>query len=511
MRVTDGSNLPGVAEFARIRAAVRSAVRDARSLGDFGYQRENPLVSWENCQMEQHVDAGKLIEAASRHLWQNYFHGAKPSSRPKVLVRGEGLYVYDSDGKRYLDTFASLLTTLCGHGRPEVIKAVKEQMEKLAFFPGGYDCIMEPTVRLAEKLAAITPGDLSVSFFVNDGSEACEAAIKMARNYFWAKGEKNRRKIIFRRYSYHGATLGGLSACGLPSSREPQEPLVPGFTHVMPARCYRCELELDPSSCGMVCFKNLKATVEWEGPHNVAAIIMDPIPGSNTGFPRPPVGYIEAVRELCDKHGILLIFDEVQVGFGRTGEMFCCENWGVTPDIVAVAKGFSGGYLPLGAAIATKQVAETFREHGGFRHVHTYSGHATACAATLANIEIIEKEGLVRRSGELGEYLKAKLEELYKHPIVGDVRGIGTLWAVELVADRETRKPLSPAGRAGKCVNDYCREAGMILRNNGDILVMAPALVMTDEQADEMVAILDKAIEHAAKGFSNPDSGGGES
>jgi len=228
--------------------------------------------------MSAPLDADALIESASRHLWQNYFHGKEAGKRPKVLVRGEGLYVYDSEGNRYLDTFASLLTTLCGHGRPEVIKAVNDQMEKLAFFPSGYDCIMEPTVRLAQKLADITPGDLSVTFFVNDGSEACEAAIKMARNYFWAKGEKARRKIIFRRYSYHGATLGGLSATGLASMREPFEPLVPGFTHVMPARCYRCELGLRPSSCGMICLRNLEATIDWEGPQSVAAVILFVLP-----------------------------------------------------------------------------------------------------------------------------------------------------------------------------------------------------------------------------------------
>ncbi len=450
--------------------------------------------------MDEHLDVDKLIESTSRHLWQNYFGGKEPSERPKVLVRGEGLYVYDSDGKGYLDTFASLLTTLCGHGRPEVIRAVKEQMEKLAFFPGGYDYIMEPTVRLAQKLADITPGELSVSFFVNDGSEACETAIKMARQYFWAKGEKARQKIIFRRYSYHGATLGALSATGLPGSREPFEPLAPRFTHVMPARCYRCELDLEPSSCGMVCLKSLEATIQWEGPNSVAAVIMDPIPGSNTGFPMPPDGYIQGVREMCDKYGILLIFDEIQVGFGRTGKMFCCENWEVTPDIMAVAKGFSGGYLPLGAAIATDHIAETFRASGtGLRHVHTYSGHATACAAALANIEIIQKENLVRRSAELGTYLHDKLEELYKYPMVGDVRGIGTLWAVELVANRGTREPFAPPGRAGAFVSNYCREAGMILRNNGDILVMAPALIMTREQADEMTGMLDDAIAEAMK------------
>ena len=449
--------------------------------------------------MPEHRDAGELIEA-SRHLWQNYFPGRQPAKHPDVLVRGEGLYVYDANGNRYLDTFASLLTTLCGHGRPEVVKAVKDQMEKLSYFPGGQNFIVEPTVKLAKVLAEITPGDLSVTFFVNDGSEACEAAIKMARQYFWAKGEKTRRKIIFRRYSYHGATLGALSATGLPAMREPFEPLLPGFTHVMPAQCYRCELDLHPDSCGVACLKNLEATVRWEGPDAVAAILMDPIPGSNTGFPPPPDGYIEGVRELCDRYGILLIFDEVQVGFGRTGRMFCCENWGVTPDIMAVAKGFSGGYLPLGAAIATDRIAEAFRaSDSGFRHVHTFSGHPVACAAALANLEIIRKEGLVRRAAGLGAYLKPKLEALHKYPIVGDVRGIGTLWAVELVANRQTREPLSPPGRAGAFISNACLESGLILRNNGDILVMAPALIMTDEQADEMTGTLDSAIAEAMK------------
>jgi adenosylmethionine-8-amino-7-oxononanoate aminotransferase len=448
--------------------------------------------------MNEHLNVDKLIKSASRHLWQNYFSGKQPDKRPQVLVRGEGLYVYDSDGKRYLDTFASLLTTLCGHGRPEVITAVKEQMEKLAYFPSGYDCIMEPTVKLAEKLADITPGNLSVTFFVNDGSEACETAIKMARQYFQVKGEKTRQKIIFRRYSYHGATLGALSASGLPSLREPFEPLVPGFTPVMPARCYRCELQLRPSSCNLACLKNLEATIQWEGANSVAAVIMDPIPGSNTGFPVPPDGYLQGVREMCDKYGILLIFDEIQVGFGRTGKMFCCENWDVTPDIMAFAKGFSGGYLPLGAVIATEQIAAAFRTSGaGFRHVHTYSGHATSCAAALTNIEIIQREDLVHRSAELGEYLREKLRELYKYQIVGDVRGIGTLWAVELVADRDTREQLSPQGRVGSYINNRCRESGMIRRNNGDILVMAPALIMTQKQADEMLGILDDAIADA--------------
>ena len=438
------------------------------------------------------------LVAASRHLWQNYFHGAQPEKRPMTITHGKGLYIYDAEGNEYLDTFASLLTTLCGHGRSEVIGAVNRQMGKLAYFPGGQDYLIEPAVRLAAKLAEIAPENLSVSFLVNDGSEANEAAIKLARSYYWAKGEKNRFKVIFRRGSYHGATLGALSATGLAGTREPYEPLLPGFTHAMPAHCYRCELGLDPDTCALACFKNLVSILEWEGPQSVAAVIMDPIPGSNTGFPLPPDGYLKGVRDLCNRHGILLIFDEVQTGFGRTGKMFACENWNVAPDIMTVAKGISGGYLPIGAAIATEEIAETIRRAGtGFRHIHTFSGHAAACAAALAHIEIIQNENLVQRAAELGDYLQKRLEELCQYPLVGSIRGLGTLWAVELVANRETRAPLDPPGKAGSFIADYCRKSGVILRNNGDILVLAPALVMTFAQADRILNLLHSAIDSA--------------
>ena len=447
--------------------------------------------------MNASIESEDLI-AESRHLWQSYFQGEQPDKPPMTITHGDGLYIYDAAGNEYLDTFASLLTTLCGHGRAEVIDAVNEQMRKLAYFPGGQDVLIEPAVRLAAKLAEIAPGRLSVSFLVNDGSEANEAAIKLARSFHWAKGEKNRYKVIFRRGSYHGATLGALSATGLAGTREPYEPLLPGFTHAMPANCYRCELGLDPDTCALACHKNLASILEWEGPRSVAAVIMDPIPGSNSGFPLPPDGYLQGVRELCDRHGVLLIFDEIQTGFGRTGRMFACENWGVTPDIMTVAKGFSGGYLPIGAAIATEEIAETIRKAGtGFHHIHTFSGHAAACAAAYAHIQIIQKENLVERAGDLGVHFKRRLDELYRYPLVGNVRGLGTLWAVELVGNRGTRAPLNPNGKVGSFVADFCRKAGMILRNNGDVLVLAPALVMTVEQADRMLNLLHEAIDSA--------------
>ena len=440
-----------------------------------------------------------MQEDAMRHVLISLSHYEDVErSGVKIIERGEGCYVFDADGRRYLDTFASLLTSVCGHHRPEVHQAMLEQMRRIEFYPVYHDCITPVVIELSKRLAALAPGDLEVSYLVSDGSDATESAIKMARQYFYETGQPGRYKILYRRNSYHGASMGAMAATGLQWFREVQPPVAPGFVQVMAPNPYRCELGLDPEQSARMALCNTEAIINWEGPQSIAAMILDPVPGSNTGFPMPPAGYIEGVRALCDRHGILLIFDEVQVGFGRTGKWFCCENWGVVPDILAVAKGFSGGYLPLGAAIARKPIADAFHEAGqGFRHVHTYSGHATACAATLANIEIIETEGLVQRSAELGAYLSAKLEGFYKYPFVGDVRGVGTLWAVELVADRETREPLSPAGQAGGFISKRCRERGMILRNNGDILVMAPALVMTDAQADEMIDLLDKAIADA--------------
>jgi adenosylmethionine-8-amino-7-oxononanoate aminotransferase len=445
-----------------------------------------------------------LKKDALRYILPNFADNVELGrGRPYIFVRGDGCYVYDIDGNRYLDTFASLLTTICGHGRPEVARTVQEQMQQLEFFPNYVDAFTVPAIRLAKKLAEIAPGDLGVTFFVNDGSEACETAIKMARQYFWERGERSRYKVIARRYSYHGGTCGGLSATGLPWFREPFQPLMPGFVHVMPPYCYRCELGLEPPGCRLACLRNTEEVIRWEGPDSVAAVIVDPVAGSNTGYPVPPDGYLQGLREICDRYGILLIFDEVQTGFAKTGKMFCCEHWGVVPDIMAIGKGFSGGYLPLGAALTTPRVAEVFRKPGSeFRHGHTYAGHPTACAAALANIEIIEREGLVARAATMGQYLRGRLEELRQYPIVGDVRGIGMLLAIELVADKATKRPIDPSLAVGRWIRNRCLELGIILRNNAEILVLAPALILTRDQADEIVNALHVVIPEAIARFN---------
>jgi len=246
----------------------------------------------------------------------------------------------------------------------------------------------------------------------------------------------------------------------------------------------------------------LTALVEFEGPESLAAIIMDPVSGSNTGYWAPTAEFIHGVRDLCDKHGIILIFDEVQVGFGKTGKWFCCENWDVVPDIMTVGKGFGGGYLPISAAVTTPQIADAFSKPGSeFRHGFTFGGHTTACAAALENIAIIERENLVERAGEMGPYLRDKLEQLHKYPIVGDVRGIGLLVALELLEDRSTWKKLEPEGEIGSWIRDRCYELGMILRNNEDILVFAPSLTITKQDIDLMVGLMEQAIAEACEKF----------
>ena len=447
-----------------------------------------------------------LKKDALRYVLPHFADNAELAKGPKVFVRGEGCYLYDMDGRRYLDTFASLLTTICGHHRPEIKAAVLEQMDHLEFFPNYVDTFTVPLIDLARKLAEIMPGDLSVSFFVNSGSEANETALKMARQYHRQRGQPQRYKVVARRHSFHATTLGGTSATGLRWFREYFEPLLPGYVFAPAARCCQCDLDRKYPDCQLACLRAMESLIEWEGPESVSAVIMDPLPGSNIGYPLPPEGYLRGVRELCDKHGILLIFDEVQSGFGKTGKWFFCEHAGVAPDIIAVGKGFTGGYIPLGAAVTTPKVADVFRGEAGceLRSGSTYGGHTVACAATLANIGIIERDNLVERAATMGARLKTALEKLYKYPLVGDVRGIGLLWAVELMADRQSRRKLDPRWGVGSFIRQWCWDHGMILRNNGDILVTAPALVISDEEMDFMVQTLDDALAAASNKFPKP-------
>ena len=413
---------------------------------------------------------------------------------PKIFERGEGCYVYDIHGNRYFDSFATLLTTVCGHCRPEVTQAVNEQMQRLEFFPNYVDAFTVPLIELARKLAEISPGDLCVSFFVNSGSEANETALKMARQYHVERGERQRFKFIARRDSYHATTLGGSAVTGLKWFREYFEPLMPGALFVRAARDRDRPRGMSSEAYAGQLLGEIEELIAQEGADTIAGFIMDPLPGSNTGYPLPPQGYLQSVRELCDRHGILLIFDEVQTGFGKTGKWFFCEYDGVTPDIMTLGKGLTGGYIPLGVTVTTPRVADVFRQGPGseFRSGSTYGGHTVACTATLANIGIIEREGLVENAQRMGEVCRQQLNAMReRHPSIGEVSGVGLLLAVTLDAGAEV----------GTWIRDWCWQNGMILRNNGNILVLAPSLIITREQTDEMLGLIDQALVAAAKEF----------
>jgi len=446
----------------------------------------------------QWTDAEKaqLRADALRLIIPHFASNAELAGGPKIFVRGEGCYVWDLEGNKLFDSFATLLTTICGHVRPEVTQAVAEQMQRLEFFPNYVDAFTVPLIELARKLEELLPGDLGISFFVNSGSEANETALKMARQYHLERGERQRFKFIARRDSYHATTLGGGAVTGLRWFREYFEPLMPGALFVSAARERDVPAGMTSAAYTQQLLAEIEKLIADEGAESIAGFIMDPLPGSNTGYPLPPEGYLQGVRDLCDRHGLLLIFDEVQSGFGHTGKWFFCEHYDVTPDIMTLGKGFSGGFIPLGATVTTPQVAEVFRRGPGteLRSGSTYGGHTVACAATLANIGIIEREGLVANARVQGDYIRGRLEALReKYACVGDVSGIGLLLALKLNVD--------PKLGVGTWIRDWCHRNGMILRNNGDILVIAPSLIISREEADFMLGLFDGAIGGAMAHF----------
>ncbi|MDD3953970.1 MAG: aspartate aminotransferase family protein [Lentisphaeria bacterium] len=450
---------------------------------------------------EQEIEG--LEKSARERIITHWCSNEDLAKEAKIFIGGEGCYLYDIRGRKFLDTFSSLITTAIGHGRKEIKEAIDRQLDALEFFPNYHDGFTVPQIRLADKIAEIAPGDLEVCFFLSSGSESNETALRLARQYHWTKGKAHKYKVIARRGSYHGTTLGTASYTGFTSLRECFEPLLPGALFAPQVKCHDCELGCKPETCGLRCLKAVEDLIKWENPDTISAMIMDPLPGSNSGYPQPPAGYLQGIRELCTKHDIFLIFDEVQTGFGKTGKWFACENWGVVPDMMSISKALTSGYLPLGMMVTTKKIASIFKDKPGveFRSGSTYGGHTVSCAAALANIAIMEKEHLVERAAEIGRYLTQKFAELKaRQRIIGEVHGMGTLWAIELTADQATNKKL--AVDAGSFIRDWCWKHGMILRNNGNILVIAPALVISNEELDRVVEYLDQAIPAAIKHFA---------
>jgi taurine--2-oxoglutarate transaminase len=414
-----------------------------------------------------------------------------PSQLNPIAVAGaEGRHFWDYDGKRYLDFASQLVNVNIGHQHPKIIAAIKEQADQLCTI--GPPMASESRSRLGRLLAEVTPGDLSVSFFTNGGAEANENAIKLAR---LATG---RHKVIARYRSYHGATNGAVTLTGDPR-RWAVEPGMPGVVRMFDPYTYRCPAG-HPDPCP-VCTgaPHLEEILDYEGAHTVAAVILETITGTN-GVIVPPDGYLKSIREVCDRHGILLILDEIMAGFGRSGEWFACDHWDVVPDILTVAKGINSGYVPIGAMIARGEVVDRVRDRffpGGL----TYAGHPLACASAVASIEAFREEGVVENAAAMGQWFAEALGALAdRHPSIGDVRGRGCFWGIELVKDRQTKEMLVPFNASGEAAAQVARvakaalEQGLYLMTHWNVVMVVPPLTITRDEAEEGVAILDDAL-----------------
>jgi adenosylmethionine-8-amino-7-oxononanoate aminotransferase len=431
------------------------------------------------------------------HVWihtVNYVELAQKQGL-HVFARGEGSTLYDARGEAWIDALAGLWVVNAGHGRREIAEAMAAQASTLAYVSSAaYTSI--PAVQLAETLAAITPGDLQRVFFSSGGSEAVETAIKIAKQTQVLRGFPKRYKIIARRGSYHGMTYGAMSLTT--GNRAAQErffgPLMDGVYHVPSPNRYRNDFGLAGEEGDLMCARWVEQEILFQGPETVAAVIGEPISSSN-GVHVPSPRYWQLLREICDRHGVLLIMDEVINGFGRTGRWFASEHFGVTPDIMTMAKGLSSGYAPIAATVVRPSVFEVFTsEQNTVSHLLTFGGQAVAAAAALKNIEIIEREGLVERAAELGPYLMAGLRSLVDtHPTVGDARGIGLLCAIELVRDKATKEKWARDSAFIRRVGELVIERRLLTRV-WEILHVAPPLVVTREEIDRMVAILDESI-----------------
>jgi taurine--2-oxoglutarate transaminase len=403
------------------------------------------------------------------------------ATNPIPISRADGVYFWDTDGKKYIDFSSQLMNMNIGHQHPKVINAIQKQASRLCYAHPGM--ATEPRGLLGEKIAEIAPGNLNKTFFCLGGAEANENAIKISRFY------TGRNKILARYRSYHGATHGAIALTG-DYRRLPVEPALPGVVHFLDPFCYRCPFGWTIETCHRECIAHVEEVINYEGVDKIAAIIMEGVTGSN-GLIVPPDDYWPRIREICNKYGILLISDEVMSGWGRTGKWFAVDNWDVVPDIITTAKGITSGYVPLGAVIVTDEIAQYFEDRMLWCGL-TYSGHPLACAAAVATISVYEEDGLLQNAAEMGKFLGGQLEELkHKHASVGDARYIGLFSALEIVKSKSSKQPIDPLVETGK----FLREHGLFTFIFHNVLFVVPPLCINQSQLEEGLQIIDKALE----------------
>ncbi|OZC78661.1 aspartate aminotransferase family protein [Rhodococcus sp. 06-462-5] len=445
----------------------------------------------------------ELDASAAKHLWGHFTrHGAGVT--PPIITRGEGSTIWDSNGKSYIDGLSGLFVVQVGHGREELAEAAAKQAKELAFFP-LWSYVTEPAIELAERLAGYAPGDLNRVFFTTGGGEAVESAWKLAKQYFKKVGKPGKHKVISRAIAYHGTPQGALAITGIPALKEPFEPLTPGAFRVPNTNIYRAPapMDSDPKAFGIWAADRIAEAIEFEGPDTVAAVFLEPVQNAGGCFPPPP-GYFERVREICDRYDVLLVSDEVICAFGRIGSMFACSDFGYVPDIITCAKGMTSGYSPIGAMIASDKLFEPFDDGtSSFAHGYTFGGHPVSAAVAMANLDIFEREGINAHVADNAPAFRATLEKLHDLPIVGDVRGEGFFYGIELVKDKTTKETFSDA-EAERILRGFLStalfDAGLYCRadDRGDPVVqLAPPLICGQKEFDEMEQILRSVLTEA--------------
>ncbi|TDL10173.1 aspartate aminotransferase family protein [Mycolicibacterium obuense] len=442
---------------------------------------------------------------ANRHLWGHFArHGGDIT--PTVITRGDGVHIWDSEGNKYIDGLSGLFVVQVGHGRAELAEAAAKQAESLAFFP-LWSFATPPAVELAERIAGFAPGDLNRVFFTTGGGEAVESAWKLAKQYFKLTGKPGKYKVISRSIAYHGTPQGALAITGIPTFKAPFDPPTPGGFRVPNTNFYRApeQFSSDPKAFGRYCADRIAEAIEFEGPDTVAAVFLEPVQNAGGCFPPPP-GYFERVREICDEYDVLLVSDEVICAYGRIGSMFACNDFGYVPDIITSAKGLTSGYSPLGAMIASDRLFEPFNDGSTvFGHGYTFGGHPVSAAVALANLDIFEREGINDHVKEMAPAFRATLEKLHDLPIVGDVRGEGFFYGIELVKDKATKETFNDE-ECERLLRGFLTpalfEAGLYCRadDRGDPVVqLAPPLICGQREFDAIYDVLHSVLGEASR------------
>ncbi|HXV00984.1 MAG TPA: aminotransferase [Caulobacteraceae bacterium] len=442
----------------------------------------------------------RRLDVAHHLPAQTDWRAQRDNGGSRIITRAEGCTIYDGEGNALLDAMAGLWCVQVGYGRAELAEAAREQMLELSYYNTFFKTAAPPTVTLAAKVASLLGPPLNHVFFNSSGSEAIDTLIRLARYYWQVRGQPRRGTIIARVNGYHGSTIAGASLGGMKAMHDQGGPWVPGIEHVMQPYLFGEGFGEDPAAFAARAAEAIEERILEVGPENVAAFVGEPVQGAG-GVIIPPADYWPRVEAICRKYGILMACDEVICGFGRLGAWFGFQHFGVTPDLVSMAKGLSSGYLPISAVGVADHVVETIRGAGtDFVHGYTYSGHPTCAAVALKNLEIIEREALVERTrNDSGPYLAAALARLAEHPLVGEVRSLGLIAAVEIVAEKGTNRRFGGTpGKAGPVVRDLCIENGLMLRAVRDTLVMSPPLVVSYAEIDRLVAIIETSLSQAA-------------